>query len=543
MLGRLLKALPYPHFMAFAPLDAWARMLLLPRARVGLAYMPRLVFGLFTSALGTLLTLPERLLLAPALRLAARRSGMHLAHDPGVVVILGYFRSGTTHLHYLLSCDPRLRTPMWCETLAPQGFLLSWSFLRVFMIPFISATRPQDDVAIGPEWPAEDDFALNNWTVSSSLAGRFVLPRMHAHYDRFHSLEGLTERERRRWRWTLWAFCWKLSKLARRRALLLKTPSHTARVAALVELFGADRVRFVHISRDPGAVMRSNVKMASRLSVFNLQDPTAGDDPTARIRAEYLDSEQRFLDQARALAPGRLAQVRYEDLVADPLGEVRRVYAELGIGWDPEFEARALTYLAGVREYRAATPIAGDRSQGAEDSELASLATRFGHDRPPRPAAALPSHAESRPHWVSGVLLATAVATGCFVLWVAQAYVFRDRHDWLAWPTGVLIGLAAIAAARRGSVWLGLVATALTAAVFVGIAVPATFLMDYAHRTTPPFPVDYRELPMKDWEWYHILKASRAGFFAWNNLFWGFMGCVTAYRFASRVHVNPPGRG
>src|SRR5438445_282150 len=83
-------------------------------------------------------------------------------------------------------------------------------------------------MAFAPEWPAEDDFAVNNWTGASSLMGRFVLPRMHGHYDRFHSLEGLTERERRRWRWTLWAFCWKIARLAGRRAILLKTPSHTA---------------------------------------------------------------------------------------------------------------------------------------------------------------------------------------------------------------------------------------------------------------------------------------------------------------------------
>jgi hypothetical protein len=48
---------------------------------------------------------------------------------------------------------------------------------------------------------------------------------------------------------------------------------------------------------------------------------------------------------------------------------------------------------------------------------------------------------------------------------------------------------------------------------------------------------------MRDWEWYHILKASRVGSLAWNNLFYLFMGAVTAYRFASRPSTHPPGRG
>jgi hypothetical protein len=48
---------------------------------------------------------------------------------------------------------------------------------------------------------------------------------------------------------------------------------------------------------------------------------------------------------------------------------------------------------------------------------------------------------------------------------------------------------------------------------------------------------------MKHWEWYHITKSARVGALAWNNLFWLFMGLMSAYRFASRPHVNPPGRG
>jgi hypothetical protein len=231
--------------------------------------------------------------------------------------------------------------------------------------------------------------------------------------------------------------------------------------------------------------------------------------------------------------------MRYEDLVADPMGELRRVYGELGLEWSAAFEARAATYLAGVRDYKAATP---GIARPEADPELTHLAATFGHDRPAKERVGPPPPPASEGNRTLAVVMATAVAVGCAVLWIAQAYWLRDRHDWLIWPVGVLIGLTAICFARAGSVALGVVAAVLTAAVFVGIAVPSTFLMDYAHRTGPPL-LDYRRLPMKDWEWYHILKASRVGLLAWNNVFWGFMGCVTAYRFASRKHVNPPGTG
>jgi omega-hydroxy-beta-dihydromenaquinone-9 sulfotransferase len=543
-------AFPFPHFMAFAPLDAWARMLLYPAAWTPPAYWLRLAFGLFCSALATALTLPERLVLWPLLAAGSRRTGARLDHGPGIVVILGYFRSGTTHLHYVLSCDPRFRTPRWCETLAPQGFVLSWLFLRVFMIPFLGAKRPQDDVSIGPDWPAEDDFALNNWAAASSLVGRFVLPQKHAYYDRFHSLVGLSPREHARWRRAQWAFCRKVAWLAGERALLLKSPSHTGRARELVDLFGAERVRFVHISREPSAVVRSNVHMEERLSRYNLQDPAPGDDVERRLAMEYLDTEQRFLNDAPTIAPGHLSRVRYEDLVADPLAELRRVYSELGLKWTAEFERRVNVYLDTVRDYKPATaPTAAGQPSNPEGGdatqELSQIARDFGHDRPARPKAPLSEVPEEhrRTRRAVAATVGALVAVVCAALWIAQAWFLCNRHDWLAWPTGVLIGLATLRAARVGSVGLGVWAAALTVVVFALISVPATFLSDYAHRTSPPFPVGYRGLPMRNWEWYHILKASRVGSLAQNNLFWLFMGVVTAYRFASRKFVFPPGRG
>lgn len=505
--------------MAFAPLDAWARVLLAPAARVPVRYWPRLGFALFTSAIGTALTLPERAVLGPYLWLKARRTGARLAHEPGAVVVLGYYRSGTTHLHYLLSCDPQFRTPRWCEALAPQGFYLSWLFLRIFMIPFVSAKRPQDDVAIGPEWPAEDDFALCNWSAASSLPGRFVVPQLHGHYARFHSLEGLTARERWRWRRTQWAFCWKLAALAGRRRILLKTPSHTGRVRELVDLFGPGRVKFIHIRRDEEAVIRSNVAMHGRLHVYNMQDPPEGEEVEGGIVEEYAHTEALYEAQAAALAPDDLVEMRYEDLVNDPMGEARRAYGQLGLAWTEEFEARAGAYLESVRGYRAQNSRTTEQPATAGERHSRTQGVHVAQGG--RSARAV------------GVAVVVAVLLGA--VWVGLAYMFKSRYDQLVWPAGVVLGLVMIRIAGIGSTRLGIAAAAMTVLLFAAVTVPVTFMSDYFQR---PY---YRGLPMSQWEWYHILKGARVGALAKNNLFWVFMGAVTAYRFASRKHVKPPG--
>ena len=170
--------LPYPPFLGFAPLDVWLRFLTQPRPHIPLRYWPRVAVGLLFSLVITLLTLPERLVLAVWFCLRPRPK------LPGPVVILGYYRSGTTHLQYLLSCDPRLYSPRWYQTLPPHGFLVSWNVFRYFMLPFVGGKRPQDDAAFGADVPAEDDFALANlalrvqphWPARSPARTRLLRP-------------------------------------------------------------------------------------------------------------------------------------------------------------------------------------------------------------------------------------------------------------------------------------------------------------------------------------------------------------------------------
>ncbi len=97
------NAFPYPHFMGFAPLDGWYRLLISGQVVIPPRFWLRLAVALLVSLFFTFVTLPERLLTALWLRLGKPRKPL-----PGPVIILGYYRSGTTLLQYLLSRDPNL---------------------------------------------------------------------------------------------------------------------------------------------------------------------------------------------------------------------------------------------------------------------------------------------------------------------------------------------------------------------------------------------------------------------------------------------------
>lgn len=541
---RWLPALPHVHFMAFAPLDAWARVIASSRAANGPGipprYWPRLAFALFTSTLGTALTLPERLLTA-ALR-------PRTPAPPPTLFVLGYYRSGTTHLHYLLSCDPALVTPRWYQMLAPQGFALSWTLLRFLLVPFLSSTRPQDDVAYGPEYPAEDDFGLCNLAGIGTMPGRMVLPQSWPHYQRYQTLEGLSPAELARFRAAQTTLTAKLAALNPRRHLLLKTPAHTARLRELLSLYGT-QARFIHLHREPTSVLRSNVAMHRRFEPFLLQDHPGDDAIRTRIIDEYARTEQAFLADLERLpsrGQGTVARIRYEDLIADPVGQIARAYADLGLTFSPAFAARLVAYLKTVETYRAASDKPAAESDGRDQiapaPELEWMLEAFAHDQP-----RIPKHdpaaraAELVPNFVPepalaasarttrAITLATLVAIVYTIAWLALASATANRHDWLVWPLGILVGMTALKSAGRGTLRLGLFAGAIVLIAFLARAWPATYLSEPRYHTASPD------------RWLHVWRSTRDGLLTGKNLMWLALGAMTAARYASREHVRPPG--
>ncbi len=517
--------------MAMAPMDGLLRTLAEAGFRVGPRYLPRLAAMLGASALSTVVTLPERV------ATAALRPGRPWGEgDPEVVLVLGYYRSGTTHLHYLLACDPALATPRWAQVMAPQGFALSWALLRVFLIPFMGATRPQDDMRFGPEWPAEDDFATCNWAGASAQPGRMVFPEAFARFARYHDLSGLSAAERGRWERCLRAFCRKVAWTAPGRQLLLKSPSHTARLEAVLDLFGADRVRCVHVIRDPRAVIASNIALIEKaLSLYGLQDPPAREVIEARIVSEYEATVQACARARARLGDGRFTEVRHEDVAADPHGSLAKIYGDLGLVAGAGRDRNLDEYLNSVREYRARTDRAAIRLSDASEAAAQRIAEATAWEPRRAPAAERPTPREAGAgrRWPAWVLPAVAAA-GWAGLWVGIAIVTRNRHDWLIWPGGVAIGLAAWLAVRmggagRGRAAVGVWAAALTAAVLLATAWPNSRYTYYAKAEHPAAE--------------HVWETTRQELTNPATLFWAAMGMVTAWRFGSRDATRAPGTG
>ena len=268
---------------------------------------------------------------------------------PPPLFVLGHWRSGTTHLHYLLGCDRRFAFPNFYQSCYPHTFLSTegrFSRLPALLMP---DRRPYDDVHLDFKVPQEDEFALGvSCFRSPYLAG--VFPRRAGHYDRFLTFRHASRQDVEAWKSALMALLRKLA-LKYGKPLVLKSPAHTGRIKLLLEMF--PDAKFVHIRRDPYAVFQSMLRTyATGLPWGRLQE-TDRFDWTGRIIRQYRELYDAFFEERALIPAGHFHEVCFEELERDPIDEVRRLYEALGLpafeGVEPELR-RYVNSLGGYRK-------------------------------------------------------------------------------------------------------------------------------------------------------------------------------------------------
>ena len=272
------------------------------------------------------------------------------------IVVVGGWRTGTTYLFRLLATDPRLRAPLPAELSVPWKVAGLDAERRERLIDASGAAHDvlhllNPDLATvhdsGPRLPEECVLAmgttLRNWGFPSTtrlegyarwLAGQ----DLGTEYERHRRvLQVLDTGDSRRW--------------------VLKAPAHTAELAHLAA--AEPGACIVHLHRDIVETVASGASLfATFRSIYS--DEVDGAD-VGRFQTEQTE---RWLDRALAFraSPGAtgvtLVDVRYEDLVTDPVGTLRRIYAAVDI--DPpdvaamveRFDADQPRHAHGAHRYR-----------------------------------------------------------------------------------------------------------------------------------------------------------------------------------------------
>jgi len=329
------------QFYSGTTLTNWLRLLRENRFAIDPRYIPRALFVTFAA----LVSLPFRLY--EQARFGRRIAETRLEKAP--LFILGHWRSGTTYLHVLLTQDPRFAYASNLQVILPEIFLGSARVFEGAVRRFMPQKRWMDNFLLAPELPSEDEFAIAN-LCPYSMYHSLAFPLKRYEYLRYCTMDGMAEEEKRAWQEVVRRYMKKLTLHAQGRQLVLKNPSHTARIAPLLELY--PEAQFVHICRNPYEVFCSTLRMYERMfPAFFLQQPRR-EEAESYILDAYCGIYEHYFAQRRLIPAGRLVEVRYEDLLRAPLQVARSIYDGLGLPGFADVEPKLAAYVAAQREFR-----------------------------------------------------------------------------------------------------------------------------------------------------------------------------------------------
>jgi hypothetical protein len=305
----------------FGPMDFVERLDVLTgaiEAEAGLSPMGRV------SAAGMLTGLMvNRLLLTDLL---ARHPEIHDVEIAAPIIIAGLPRTGTTHLHNLISADPALRSLPYWESLQPVPFPAEAELVGTDDDPRIARC----DMALGAmdvlmpyfkrmhemtTWHVHEEIQLLAIDVSTMLFDTMApMPTWRDYYlahDQTPHYEYMKT--------VLKAMQW----LRGGERWILKSPQHLEQFGPLITTFPDATVLVTH--RDPVSVMVS----MSTMVAYSARTSLSPVDPH-RIAGYWADRLEIMLNAAmrdRELLPAdQSTDILFGDFMADDVGTVRRIY-------------------------------------------------------------------------------------------------------------------------------------------------------------------------------------------------------------------------
>jgi len=330
-----------PRMWLGCDIRAWTRLLVHNRFAIGPSYWYIAAVDTIASLVNTGLGVPQKLWYG-------RRIARHEIEEPPVFII-GHWRTGTTLLHELMAMDPQNAVPTTYECFAPHHFLVTERVatrLLRFMMP---QRRPMDDMPTGWDRPQEDEFGLCIMGLPSPYL-TIAFPNRPPQHEEYVDLERVDGPALDRWKQTFLQFLKQVALRNPGKRLVLKSPPHTCRIKVIQELF--PKARFVNLVRDPYVLFPSTVNLWKSLyRTQGLQRPNF-----EGLEEHVLHTFSRMhdrLEQTRPLVePSRFFDLRYEDLVTDPVGAVRALYEHLGLEGFAELRPRLEERAAAIAQYR-----------------------------------------------------------------------------------------------------------------------------------------------------------------------------------------------
>jgi hypothetical protein len=208
--------------------------------------------------------------------------------------------------------------------------------------------RPMDEVEMDPLAPQEDEWALLRLGAPSPMLKIFF----PSHKTGFYTGTGEfnpSGKDLIKWKKSILLFLKKITLLTHKQ-VIFKNPYHTPRISLLSEIFPG--AKFILIVRHPYKIVPSTINMWNIVAGENaFRGGWKG--PSTEETAREVEDFRVSVNESRVkLKEGAFSEIRYEDLEKDPVGEIRRIYSELGFSFSQEHADSILRFMEEKKNYR-----------------------------------------------------------------------------------------------------------------------------------------------------------------------------------------------
>jgi hypothetical protein len=257
--------------------------------------------------------------------------------DP--IVITGLFRTGTTKLQRMLSCDPGFQPLLFWKLLNPARFPGSAETERKERIAIAEAYSAQleehyPQFVAAHHWDAHDvdEEVLLFWMTFNHISNSCIgnLPRFSA------AIYGADQTDNYRYVHSLLQYLQWQDGGRRERPWVLKSPVHIGQLPTLAKVF--PNATIVRCHRDPLQMAASLARLMELFGGLFSDDVDCAQVGTRNLELWSEEANRPVTDPAHLAVP--VLDVYYEDICAKPLQIIRSVYSARGLSLSDDIWAR-----------------------------------------------------------------------------------------------------------------------------------------------------------------------------------------------------------
>lgn len=245
--------------------------------------------------------------------------------DP--VFIIGHWRSGTTFLHNLMCLDKEAGYTTTYQTVFPNNiFAFQWLF-KPIVKTLMPKKRPIDNVKLNPNYPQEEEFALNNEYIYSYYNWWYFPKKIKAITNEYLLAKTTNVIEISKFKNNYKRFVTRCLMNTNGIRFVSKNPPNTARISLLLEMY--PNAKFIFIHRNPYEVVQSTFNFYKSI-LPSLQLQSINDKQLMEsIISTYNLMIQKYYKDKKMLHSKNIMEIAYTDFIDSPKDIVKSIYKNL----------------------------------------------------------------------------------------------------------------------------------------------------------------------------------------------------------------------